>query len=194
MATSDDRQRNWATIVYPDSAPDGWMQEIGNLHIPALISPKHDGDVNPITGELKKAHWHVLLKYAGKKSEAQVKADVGKFGGVGLESVSDFQAYARYLCHLDERDDSGKKKYNTGEVQSFGGIDYFDIITTAKDRTAILSEMHDWCIENDVTLFYELCRYADAERKDWARVLATTQGTNHMVSWLKSFEYGKRIG
>ncbi len=47
------RTRNFTTIVYPESAPENWMEILGELFIPSLVSPLHDRDTNP-TGECKK--------------------------------------------------------------------------------------------------------------------------------------------
>lgn len=54
------RTRNFATIVYPESANPGWKEILRDLHIPAFISPLHDMDCNP-DGELKKPHHHVIF-------------------------------------------------------------------------------------------------------------------------------------
>ena len=81
--TRDLRQRTYATIVYPDSAPNDWQDILASLCIPAFISPLHDKDTNP-TGEPKKPHYHVLLMFDGKKSSAQVDDIRKTFGGVGV--------------------------------------------------------------------------------------------------------------
>lgn len=39
------RTRGWACIVYPESAPDGWMDALREQHLQMLISPLHDSDV-----------------------------------------------------------------------------------------------------------------------------------------------------
>lgn len=62
----DQRTRNFATVVYPESAPSDWIDKLDQLHVAALISPLHDKDTNP-SGEPKKPHYHVLLMFEGKK-------------------------------------------------------------------------------------------------------------------------------
>ena len=54
--------RNFATVVYLESAPADWMERLDQHHIAALVSPLHDKDKNP-SGEPKKAHYHVLLMF-----------------------------------------------------------------------------------------------------------------------------------
>ena len=67
------RYRNWSGIVYPDSAPDDWLEHFQSLCVKGFVSPLHDADMNP-NGEEKKPHYHVLLIFDGKKSFEQVSA------------------------------------------------------------------------------------------------------------------------
>ena len=92
------RTRNFATVVYPDSAPDNWQQILEEKFIPAIISPLHDSDVNP-TGEPKKPHYHVLIMFDGVKTKDQAIDVFDAIHGVGCERVNSIRGYARYLCH-----------------------------------------------------------------------------------------------
>ena len=71
--TKDGRARNFATVVYPESAPDGWQELLAEQFVPSFISPLHDQDVNP-GGEPKKEHYHVMLMFEGKKSLEQARS------------------------------------------------------------------------------------------------------------------------
>ena len=62
----EQRTRNFATVVYPESAPSDWIDKLDQLHVAALISPLHNKDTNP-SGEPKKPHYHVLLMFEGVK-------------------------------------------------------------------------------------------------------------------------------
>ena len=44
------RTRNFATVVYLESAPADWMERLDQHHIAALVSPLHDKDKNPSGG------------------------------------------------------------------------------------------------------------------------------------------------
>lgn len=46
------RTRNFATVVYPESAAEGWQDILAQQFVPIFISPLHDKDINP-TGEAK---------------------------------------------------------------------------------------------------------------------------------------------
>ena len=38
------RTRNYATVVYPESAPEGWQSILEDQFVSAFISPLHDCD------------------------------------------------------------------------------------------------------------------------------------------------------
>lgn len=44
----ESRTRNWATVVYPESVTPNWEIVLSEMHVPTLISPLHDRDINPI--------------------------------------------------------------------------------------------------------------------------------------------------
>ena len=46
------RTRNYATVVYPESAPNDWIEVLTQQFVPCFISPLHDKDVNP-GGDIK---------------------------------------------------------------------------------------------------------------------------------------------
>lgn len=166
QATRDTRSRNFATVVYPESAPEDWQDILARHCVPAFISPLHDRDVNP-GGEPKKPHYHVVLMFEGKKSIPQVTEIFESIGGVGCEVVKSIRGYARYLCHLDNPE---KAQYNIDDVRSIAS-DYIGTIGLAIDKHVALGEMQDFCEKYNIYSFYLLCRYARENRTDWYRVL-----------------------
>lgn len=178
---TDTRARNFATIVYPDSAPETWQEILSQQFIPAFISPLHDKDTNP-TGEPKKPHYHVILMFEGKKSVEQVNEIFNLIGGVGCEKVNSIRGYARYLCHLDNPE---KAQYEQSEVRSMGGADYVGTIGLVIDKYKAISEMIDYCKENNIISYSDLLEYCRLERFDWFRVLCDN-GTVVMKEYLKS--------
>lgn len=175
------RTRNFATVVYPDSAPENWQQILSEQFIPAFISPLHDKDFN-VTGEPKKPHWHVMLMYDGVKSIEQVGEVIEKIGGVGCEVVQSSRGYARYLCHLDNPD---KAQYNAEDVKCLSGADYMGVIGLAIDKYKAIGEMIDFCEDNNIVSYSELLKFCRVERFDWFRVLCDN-GTLVMKEYLKS--------
>lgn len=175
------RTRNYATVVYPESAPENWRTVISELCIPCFVSPLHDQDVNS-TGEPKKPHYHVLIMFEGVKTQDQAEAIFDLIGGVGCEKVQSIRGYARYLCHLDNPE---KVQYNTEDVVMYGGADYIGIIGLAIDKYNAIGEMIDYCCSNQVYSYSDLLEWCRVNRFDWFRVLCDN-GTFVIKEYLKS--------
>lgn len=175
------RTRNFATVVYPESAPDNWQDILSEQFVPAFISPLHEKDVNP-TGEVKKPHYHVMIMFDSVKTREQAQDIFNLVGGVGCEIVQSLRGYARYLCHLDNPE---KAQYQTENVRCLCGADYVGVIGLALDKYKAISEMTDWCEENGIVAFSDLFIYARTERYDWFRVLCDN-GAVIMREYLKS--------
>ncbi len=163
----DLRTRNYATVIYEESAPDKWQEILAEQLVPAFISPYHDKDINP-TGEPKKPHWHVMIMFDNKKSIEQAKNIFDLIGGVGCEIVQSLRGYARYLCHLDNPE---KVQYDIDGVRSLCGADYVEVIGLAVNKYKAVREMIAWCDDHNVYSYSALLRYASFERSDWFRIL-----------------------
>lgn len=175
------RTRNWATVVYPESAPIDWKVILQEQCVPALISPIHDKDINP-DGEIKKEHYHVMIMFDGVKTQEQAQEVFSVIGGVGIEPIKSIRAYARYLCHLDNPD---KTRYMIDDVLSLSGADYNTMISLASDKYTAIGEMIEFCIQNGIDSYAELLLYAKNNRVEWFHVLCDS-GTITVVQFLKS--------
>lgn len=182
------RVRNFATVVYPESAPDNWQEILAEQFIPSFISPLHDKDINP-TGEPKKAHYHVMLMFEGKKSKEQVQEIFNMIGGVGCEVVNSIRGYARYLCHLDNPE---KHQYAIDDVRALCGSDYSGTIGLAIDKYKAIREMIAFCNEFNIYSYSDLLEYCSIERMDWFRVLCDN-GTLVMREYLKSKDWTSKV-
>ena len=160
------RTRNWMTIVYPESAPDDWQHILSEECVPAIISPLHDKDIDP-TGEPKKAHYHVLLMFAGVKSAIQVTDICKKFGGIQPRSVSNAQSMARYFIHMDNPD---KYQYSPDEITNISGADWRNLVKTSKDRYDTLDKIVQFCIEKKIYSYSELVMHARSYDRTWFEV------------------------
>lgn len=181
----DTRVRNFATVVYPESAPENWQDILAEHCIPCFISPLHDKDLNP-TGESKKPHYHVVLMFEGKKSISQVTEIFDTINGVGCEVVKSLRGYARYLCHLDNPE---KAQYEPSDVRCIAS-DYIGTIGLAIDKYVAIGEMQDFCEQYDIVSFYALAKYARAHRQDWHRILCDC-GSVFMREYLKSRKWSR---
>lgn len=178
------RTRNFATVVYPESAPENWLELLGEQCVPCFVSPLHDKDTNP-TGEPKKAHHHVLIMFDSVKTAEQAQEVFSVIGGVGCEIVKSMRAYARYLCHLDNPE---KVQYSPEDVKQMGGADYHDVIGMAVDKYVAISEIMDYCDSNQIYSFRQLLTYCRQNKFEWFRQLCDG-GVYIVKEYLKSAQW-----
>lgn len=187
-STGTGRTRNFATVVYPESAPENWMDILTECFVPCYVSPLHDKDVNP-TGEEKKAHYHVLIAFDSVKTLEQAKEIVGKIGGVGCEKVNSLRGYARYLCHLDNPE---KHQYSPSDVKTFCGADYHNACGMVYDKYTCIKEMVMFCKEQGIISYCDLLEYCMLEREDWYHALCDS-ATYVIKEYLKSKTWSARM-
>ena len=175
------RTRVFACVVYPESAPDDWLALLDSLHVPAFVSPLHDKDINNSSGELKKAHYHVMVMFDGPKTLDQFDDFRSSFGGVGTEYIQSVRGYARYLCHLDNPE---KHLYNVDDVKQLNGACYEDTIGNAFNEKQCITAMILWIDRTRCTSFRKLVNYALEFEPDWYSCLL--QSSYFIKSYLES--------
>lgn len=182
------RTRNYATVIYLDSAPSDWYERLCDLHVAAFVSPYHDKDINP-TGEAKKPHFHIMLMFDGVKTEEQASELFAEIGGVGCEVIKSLRAYARYLCHLDNPD---KVQYDVSEVRQVGGADYMNVIGLPQDKYIAIREMMEFIQNNDIKIFADLLEYAAANKTDW--FISLCDNSSYVIKeYIKSRHYEESL-
>lgn len=175
------RTRNYATVVYPESAPENWKEIVSDLKVETLISPLHDKDVNP-NGEPKKAHYHVMIMWDSVKSPKQALEIFKTFGGVGCEKINSLRGMARYLCHLDNPE---KFQYSQSDVIAYGGADYWGLVGLVIDKHKAIREMIEFCVKNSIVEYCDLMEYCMLNNEAWFRVLCDN-GSVAMQNYLRS--------
>lgn len=179
----DTRARTWTLIIYPDSAPENWREIIDAEHIPWIESPKHDKDTNP-DGTVKKAHWHIMLMFEGKKSFEQVKEIADKLNAPIPQRCASPKGMVRYFIHLDNPE---KFQYNKADIIAHGGADvdfYFKM--SMSNQLDILKDIVSFIHENHVTSLMELSQYCITHGNDeWFEVISM-KSTLYLNAVLKS--------
>lgn len=185
---SKERSNYWATIVYPESAPDDWLEILKDFKVPALISPLHDLDCDN-DGVLKKSHYHVIICYPSLKTQRQAEKIVSAINGVGTIEVVAIGSYVRYLTHMDNPE---KAQYDIEDVVSVGGADYLKLMGKVEsDKYKAIAEMIEYCMENDIHSYAELLLYAKNSRYDWFKVLCG-KSTNTIMYFLRSMTWSSK--
>lgn len=184
------RSRNFATVVYPESAPSNWIEILDWYHVSALVSPCHDRDLNP-DGEPKKAHFHVMLMFEGLKSfSTQVEPIFKKIGAVGREEVNSVRGYARYLCHLDNPE---KAQYEPSGIRCLGGADYYELTNLPTDEIKRLGEIFAYIQENEIYSLAELLTISRVYHPEWFSLIVTSK-CYIIDKFIKSLAWEKETG
>lgn len=150
------KKRNWAFVLYPESAPDDWRERLQATGLQCAISPLHNMDCDP-TGEIKKAHYHVILCYSGPTSYNVVNnlcESLGQPRPIALEQVAGMY---RYHLHLDNPD---KYQYDDKDRSFINGFDisaYVELTRSEVDK--IKKSIHMLIIDLDLTEYSDLMDY-----------------------------------
>lgn len=126
MASKVVKKRNWAFLLYPESAPKDWKEILQKTGLRCAISPLHDKDKND-TGEPKKPHYHVILAYSGPTSYNVVKSLTDRLKQPIPQALEQVKGYYRYFTHMDNPE---KAQYDPREIETINGfniIDYSDL-------------------------------------------------------------------
>lgn len=177
------RTRNYASILYPESAPADWREVLQSHCVKAFVSPLHDKDINP-DNTPKKPHYHVVLAFNSVKTKAQAQAIFDSFGAINCTPINDLVAYCRYLVHLDNPE---KYQYDPNDVQSFCGGDWSSVIRTAADRYKALSDICDFIVQHQILSYSFLIDDLRESNFEWFKV--ATDNTIFLKEYLKSRDW-----
>lgn len=154
MSEKNVKKRNWAFVVYPESAPKNWREQLALTGLQCAISPLHDRDVNP-TGEPKKPHYHVILAYSGPTSYNVVKSLTnGKLGQTIPQPIEQLEGYYRYFTHKDNPE---KAQYSAADIETINGFDIRNYIDLTKSEVVrIKREIQAFIRDNQIFEYADL--------------------------------------
>lgn len=151
--TAEEREyknRSWVFIVYPESAPDDWVDQIRELHLPMAISPLHDKDVNE-TGEPKKPHYHVILSFDGPTTYKNANNLVQRItNGPIVKPCHSIRGSYRYFTHMDNPE---KFQYDDNEIRTYNS---FEVALTETDEDFIKRAIVSIILVNRIQEYAEL--------------------------------------
>lgn len=149
------KSRNWSAVVYPESLPKNWLDILQDLRIPIAVSPLHDKDVNP-DGEIKKAHYHLIICFDGPTTLNNVIECVTKpLNAPNPVKCLSVRGSWRYFMHLDNPD---KAAYSGQDIKYLGGFDIQDYLSSSEINKCIL-KIHEIIIENKIIEYWDLMEY-----------------------------------
>lgn len=184
MATKSIKKRNWAFVLYPESAPDNWKDLLQQSGLPAVISPLHDKDKDP-TGEPKKAHYHIILTYPGPTTFNAVRTFTDSLNQPIPQPLESVQGYYRYLTHEDNPD---KYQYDKSDIVPVNGFDVHDYIEISKtEAMKIIKDIQQVIITVDIREYSDLLDYLLEVNQEWWQV--AVNHTMMLNAYLKSRRY-----
>lgn len=156
----EQRSSKWTFLFYEESAPDDYFNILEELHIPFILSPWHDKDVNRQTREFKKSHKHGVFFFDSLKSYSQVSNIISdKLNGPAhVEVVMSPTGLFDYFTHAENPD---KTPCNIEDIEVGCGFDLDKFLMEVK-TSDFIHEVVDIIEENDFTEFEELVWYARA--------------------------------
>ena len=147
------KKRNWAFVLYPESAPNNWREFLQKTALQCAISPLHDKDINP-DGEPRKAHYHIILIYSGPTSFNVVRSLCESLNQPIPQPLEQVRGYYRYLTHKDNPE---KAQYSEGDIQTLNGFDISDYIElTRSEVISIKKHLQQIIREADIIEYSDL--------------------------------------
>lgn len=142
------KKRNWAFILYLDSAPTNWREILQDTGLSIAISPYHDKDINP-DGSFKKPHYHIILLFDGPTTYNNVKSLTDSLNQPEPKPLEQVRGYYRYLTHKDNPE---KAQYSESDIVTYNGFDIKDFLElTSTEVLAIKKQLQQLIRDNKIT-------------------------------------------
>ena len=150
------KKRNWAFVLYPESAPSNWRELLQLTGLECVISPLHDKDVNP-DGTPKKPHYHIIICYQGPTSYNVVKTLCDSLNCPIPQYLESVKGYYRYLTHMDNPE---KAQYSKDDIQALNGFNILNYVEITKAEAAEYKRKIQTLIrEQDMVEYCDLLDY-----------------------------------
>lgn len=154
MATSSKQKARYACfVVYPESAPEDWREQLRASHGSFAISPLHGGD-----DEESKDHYHCVYMHGGPATLSVMQRAIpeGIAANGHIELCLHPRNYQRYLVHLDDPDKQQWDGNPRELIETFNGFP-LDLSRDYSKEERYQQRMDVIAIIRD----NDLCEYAD---------------------------------
>ena len=136
----DKRSNKWTFLIYKESAPEDYLNVLEEMHVPFILSPWHDKDINRSTGEFKKAHKHGALFFETLKSYTQVSELLQEKLNTPahIEVVMSPKGMYDYFIHAENPE---KTRYNIEDIESGCGFELDKFL--AENNPDLLKQVYE---------------------------------------------------
>lgn len=140
-------------VLYPESAPEDWRDQLRKTGLQCAVSPLHDKDTNA-DGEPKKPHYHVILVYGSPTTYRNVEGLTKRLNQPIPQPLEQVRGYYRYLTHADNPE---KAQYSAAEIETINGFDIRDFVEMTKSEvTRYKRELLAFIRDNDLMEYADL--------------------------------------
>ncbi len=176
------KKRNWAFILYPESAPEDWLEKLKLSGLMSSISPLHDKDLNP-TGEAKKPHYHILLVYSGPTTYNAVAKFTASFNATIPQALESVRGMYRYFTHKDNPE---KYQYSEADIVNINGFNIADMVELTKQEVNhIKAALIRLCVEYQIAEYADLVEHLLVNEK-WVEFDIVINNTFFFTSYINS--------
>lgn len=113
MKIENKRSLYWTLILYDDSENLNFHEKIEKLKGYEYLYIKHDKDIVPQTGEIKKIHYHVVLKFKNYKWLKSLSEELS----IPMNYFEPVKNLNNILCYLIHYKEETKHHYDLTEVK-----------------------------------------------------------------------------
>nr|WP_012579282.1 replication protein [Latilactobacillus sakei]ACD80116.1 replication protein [Latilactobacillus sakei] len=164
---SKEKARYFTFLLYPESIPNDWIDNLELIGVPIAISPLHDKDLSDVEGQkYKKEHYHVIYVSKNPVTAESVRLKVKR--SLGDKSVAMVQIVSKsmenmYLYLTHESKDAiakNKHKYSKADIRLLNNFDIDRYITLdVEDKDDILNDVCDLIDDHNLANMRELRRF-----------------------------------
>lgn len=164
---SKEKARYFTFLLYPESIPNDWLDNLELIGVPLAISPLHDKDLSDVEGQkYKKEHYHVIYVSKNPVTAESVRLKVKR--SLGDKSVAMVQIVSTsmenmYLYLTHESKDAiakNKHKYSKADIRLLNNFDIDRYITLdVEDKDDMLNAVCDLIDDHDIANMRELRRF-----------------------------------
>lgn len=178
----------WCFVLYPDSAPENWLEILNRSGLPWSVSPLHEKDLNADGGK-KKAHYHVIIIWGNATTYNAVKKFTHDTLNATVPQVLHSPlGYYRYFTHEDNPE---KYQYNKADIQSGNGFDIADYAKMTKQQKLELHmQLSQMILDNGIYSYAGAVQMAMSLGFDEYDMI--TSHTIHFTNLCKSVGFVKR--
>lgn len=187
MADKKVKKRHWGMVLYLESAPKDWKDQLLMTGLKIAISPYHDKDVfddGEHKGLPKKPHHHLILSYDGPTTFGNVESLTKRLNQPIPIPLDNVGAYYRYFTHMDHPD---KYQYSAADIQTLNGFNIGDFVEMTKSEvTRYKRELVQFIQDNELTEYADLldALMAGVGPSEWFDV--ASNNTLFFTAYLKS--------